>query len=92
MPELCNLRFKHEWLTILSIFEKNKDNITINSLQRNKIFEIEEFLKFAHEMCFTKYISFTIFGALTPNCPRPQFCLFMKFGQAIVIRVLMLKF
>ena len=29
---------------------------------------------------------------LTPNCPGPGFCLFLKFGQAIVIRVLMLNF
>ena len=28
---------------------------------------------------------------LTPNFPRPRFCLFLKFGQAIVIRVLMLN-
>ena len=29
---------------------------------------------------------------LTPNCPRPTFCLFLKFGQAIKVRVLMLNF
>ena len=29
---------------------------------------------------------------LTPNCPKLGFCLFLKFGQAIVIRVLMLNF
>ena len=29
---------------------------------------------------------------LIPNCPRPGFCLFLKFRQAIVIRVLMLNF
>ena len=29
---------------------------------------------------------------LIPHCPRPGFCLFLKFGQAIVIRVLMLNF
>ena len=30
--------------------------------------------------------------ALTPNCPRPRVCLFLNFGQAIVIRELMLNF
>ena len=29
---------------------------------------------------------------LSPNCLGPGFCLFLKFGQAIVIRVLMLNF
>ena len=29
------------------------------------------------------------FQPFNPNCPRPRFCLFVKFGQAIVIRVLM---
>ena len=29
---------------------------------------------------------------LTPNCPGPGFCLFLKFKQAIVIRELMLNF
>ena len=29
---------------------------------------------------------------LTPNCLGPRFCLFLKFGQAIVIKVLMLNF
>ena len=29
---------------------------------------------------------------LTPDCRGPRFCLFLKFGQEIVIRVLMLNF
>ena len=29
---------------------------------------------------------------LIPNCPGPGFCLFLMFGHAIVIRVLMLNF
>ena len=29
---------------------------------------------------------------LTPNCLRPTFCLFLKFRQAIIVRVLMLNF
>ena len=33
-----------------------------------------------------------VMACLAPNCPRPGFCLFLMFGQAIVIRVLMLNF
>ena len=33
-----------------------------------------------------------IFLRLAPHCPGLGYCLFMKFGQAILIRVLVLNF
>ena len=46
-------------------------------------------LKFHLEFNFNNFQEIKI---LTHNCPGPEFCLFLKFGQAIVVRVLMLKF
>ena len=45
------------------------------------------------EMCITgNRILYFSAKYITPNSPKPGFCIFRKFGQAIVIRVLMLNF
>ena len=46
-----------------------------------------------NEMLAPKKILYeTFFSSLTPKCSGHALCLFLKFGQAIVVTVLMLNF